>query len=79
MTGQTIAHYRILDKLGSGGMGEVYGAVDVRLGRTVAVKFLSERLASDKNAVDRFQLEGVFHGRAVNASKAFKALHPQHA
>ena len=57
MTGQTIAHYRILDKLGSGGMGEVYGAVDVRLGRTVAVKFLSERLASDKNAVDRFQLE----------------------
>jgi len=57
LTGQTIAHYRILDKLGSGGMGEVYGAVDVRLGRTVAVKFLSERLASDKNAVDRFQLE----------------------
>ncbi len=38
-------------------MGEVYGAVDVRLGRTVAVKFLSERLASDQNAVDRFQLE----------------------
>ncbi|HYN16162.1 MAG TPA: protein kinase [Terriglobales bacterium] len=57
MTGQTIAHYRILDKLGSGGMGEVYGAVDVRLGRSVAVKFLTERLASDKNAVDRFQLE----------------------
>ena len=57
MTGQTIAHYRILDKLGTGGMGEVYGAVDVRLGRTVAVKFLSERMASDKNAVDRFQLE----------------------
>jgi len=57
LTGQTIAHYRILDKLGTGGMGEVYGAVDVRLGRTVAVKFLSERMASDKNAVDRFQLE----------------------
>jgi serine/threonine protein kinase/tetratricopeptide (TPR) repeat protein len=57
LTGQTIAHYRILDKLGSGGMGEVYGAVDVRLGRTVAVKFLSERMATDKNAVDRFQLE----------------------
>jgi serine/threonine protein kinase/Tfp pilus assembly protein PilF len=57
LTGQTIAHYRILDKLGSGGMGEVYGAVDVRLGRSVAVKFLSERLASDKSAVDRFQLE----------------------
>jgi eukaryotic-like serine/threonine-protein kinase len=57
LTGQTISHYRILEKLGSGGMGEVYGAVDVRLGRSVAVKFLSERLASDKNAVDRFQLE----------------------
>ena len=57
MTGQTISHYRILDKLGSGGMGDVYGAVDVRLGRTVAVKFLSERMAGDKNAVDRFQLE----------------------
>ena len=57
MTGQTISHYRILDKLGSGGMGEVYGAVDIRLGRTVAVKFLSERLAGDRNAVDRFQLE----------------------
>jgi serine/threonine protein kinase/tetratricopeptide (TPR) repeat protein len=57
LTGQTIAHYRILEKLGSGGMGEVYGAVDVRLGRSVAIKFLSERLASDKNAVDRFQLE----------------------
>jgi serine/threonine protein kinase len=57
LTGQTISHYRILDKLGSGGMGEVYGAVDTRLGRTVAVKFLSERLASDRNAVDRFQLE----------------------
>jgi TolB-like protein/Tfp pilus assembly protein PilF len=57
LTGQTIAHYRIQDKLGSGGMGDVYGAVDMRLGRTVAVKFLSERLASDKSAVDRFQLE----------------------
>ena len=57
MTGETISHYRILDKLGSGGMGEVYGAMDTRLGRTVAVKFLSERMVGDKNAVDRFQLE----------------------
>ena len=57
MTGETISHYRVLEKLGSGGMGEVYGAVDSRLGRTVAIKFLSERMASDKNAVDRFQLE----------------------
>jgi eukaryotic-like serine/threonine-protein kinase len=57
VTGETISHYRILDKLGSGGMGEVYGAMDTRLGRTVAVKFLSERMVGDKNAVDRFQLE----------------------
>ena len=57
MIGQTISHYRILEKRGSGGMGVVFEAEDVRLRRHVAVKFLPQSLCTDSKAVDRFQRE----------------------
>ncbi|MCA9759774.1 MAG: protein kinase, partial [Candidatus Eisenbacteria bacterium] len=57
MIGRTLRHYRILDQLGQGGMGEVYLAEDTKLSRKVALKILPAELASDPTFLERFQRE----------------------
>ncbi|MCI0441995.1 hypothetical protein L0152_02120 [bacterium] len=66
--GQMIAHYKIICKIGSGGMGEVYLAEDVRLGRRVALKILSEQFVKDNYRLHRFRQEA----RAAISTKSSK-------
>jgi serine/threonine protein kinase len=76
MTGHIISHYRVLDRLGAGGMGVVFKAEDTRLGRRVALKFLPDEYSKDQRALDRFQREARTAGDPGTSHRLASGLVP---
>jgi len=71
MEAKTISHYRILEKLGSGGMGEVYLAEDTKLGRKVALKILGEDYTTNRDRLNRFGQEALRRFRSQSSKHPY--------
>ncbi len=74
MIGKTLSHYKVLEKIGEGGMGEVYRATDTKLNRDVALKILTQQSASDSQRLARFEKEAQL---LVSVNHILFAFHPK--